>query len=324
MKQLKTPKSVGIDIAKSKIDVAILTEDSQVLSKQFPNHTQEDMENLVQWLKKNTVSTDIPIVVESTGSYHWLSCIMLSENGFRVHLINPLITKRYERSSIRGSKSDTVDAKRLAEIGIIEKDLPIFFDSRESLSNKKYHSLYAKIQKVKQQLERTYKDAVESAESIGMSLELDSLEICLNQINQTLKTIKKIIEANVSETAKELSTIKGVSKFQASVLCNAIKGRTFDNKDQLIAFFGLDVQVKQSGTWRGKEKLSKRGNSFYRMVLFQLGWSLSKNNDQFKEYYNRLRADGKHYYTCLIATARKFLRFFFVYYVKNTEISYSS
>lgn len=319
MEQLETPKSVGIDVAKSKIDVAILIDSSNVIRKQFSNETEEDMQNLVKWLNQNDVTVNTPIVVESTGSYHWLSCIILSENGFCVHLINPLITKRYERSSIRGSKTDTVDAKRLAEIGIIEKDLPLFFDSRESLSNKKYHSLYAKIQKVKQQLERTYKDAIESAESIGISLELESLEICLNQINQTLKTVKKIIEENISETAKELSKIKGISKFQASVLCNAIEGRTFDNKDQLIAFFGLDIQVKQSGNWRGKEKLSKRGNSFYRMVLFQLGWSLSKNNDQFKEYYNRLREDGKHYYTCLIATARKFLRFFFAYYIKKTE-----
>jgi len=317
MKQFKNPKSVGIDVSKAKIDVAILRETNEVINKQFLNQTEEDMKKLVLWLQENGVKKETPIIVESTGSYHWLSCIVLSENEFCVHLINPLITKRYEKSSIRGAKTDTVDAKRLAEIGIIEKDLPLFFDSRESLSNKKYHSLYAKMQKVKQQLTRTYKDAIESAEIIGISLELESLERCLEQIKETLKTLKKIIETNVSKTAKELSKIKGVSKFQASVLCNAIEGKNFENKNQLIAFFGLDVKVRQSGIWRGKEKLSKRGNSFYRMILFQLGWSLSKNNEQFREYYNRLREDGKHYYTCLIATARKFLRFFFAYYLKE-------
>ena len=111
-------------------------------TKQFPNQTTEDMEKLVTWLSENRVQGDTPIVVESTGSYYWLSCLLLSENGFCVHLINPLITKRHERSSIRGVKTDTVDAKRLAEIGIIEKYLPLFFDSRESLSAKKHHSLY--------------------------------------------------------------------------------------------------------------------------------------------------------------------------------------
>jgi transposase len=320
MKKLATPQSVGIDVAKAKIDVAILWDMSETKNKQFQNQTEDDMKKLVSWLEENGVNKDTPIIVESTGSYHWLSCLLLSEAGFLVHLINPLITKRYERSSIRGAKSDTVDAKRLAEIGIIEKELPLFFDSRESLSAKKYHSLYAKIQKVKQQLERSYKDALESAEIVGISLNLNSIKDCLDQIDIALQILKKIIEENISNTAKELAEIKGISKFQASVLCNAVEGRTFENKNQLIAFFGLDIQIKQSGTWKGKEKLSKRGNSFYRMILFQLGWSLSRNNEQFREYYQRLRNQGKHYYTCLIATARKFLKFFFVYYLNQNNI----
>lgn len=320
-KEKRTPQSVGIDVAKAKIDVCILWDMTETKTKQFPNESEKDMENLIAWLNENGVEKNTPIVVESTGSYHWLSCLLLSENGFEVHLINPLITKRYERSSIRGAKTDTVDAKRLAEMGMIEKDLPLFFDSRESLSAKKYHSLYAKIQKVKQQLTRSYKDAVESAQSVGISLNLDSIKDCLDQIEETLKTLKKIIEENVSEEAEKLAEIKGVSKFQASVLCNAIEGRSFENKNQLIAFFGLDIKKKESGTWRGREKLSKRGNSFYRMLLFQLGWSLARNNKEFRVYYQRLRDDGKHYYTCLIATARKFLRFFFAHFLKSPQSS---
>ncbi len=118
--------------------------------------------------------------------------------------------------------------------------------------------------------------------------------------------------------AEKLTEIKGISKFQASVLCNAVSDRTFENRDQLIAFFGLDVRKRESGMWRGREKLSKRGNSFYRMILFQLGWSLKSHNDEFRAYYQRLRADDKHYYTCIIATARKFLRFFFAHYLKSS------
>ncbi len=149
-------RSVGIDIAKVKVDVAIILNNpdsgsgSEVKTRTFANQTEKDMEFLVNWLKENGVDGKTPIVIESTGSYHWLSCILLSEQGFLVHLINPLLTKRYEKSSIRGAKTDRVDAKRLAEIGIIEEDLPLFFDSRQSLSSKKYHSLYAKIKKVHQ------------------------------------------------------------------------------------------------------------------------------------------------------------------------------
>jgi len=319
-KTVLTPQSVGIDVSKAKIDVCILWDTTDTKTKQFPNESEKDMGKLISWLNENGVNSDTPIVVESTGSYHWLSCLLLSENGFEVYLINPLMTKRYERSSIRGAKTDTVDAKRLAEMGMIEKDLPLFFDSRESLSAKKYHSLYAKIQKVKQQLTRSYKDAMESAESIGISLNLDSIKDCLDRIGETLGILKRIIEENASREAGQLAEIKGVSKFQASVLCNAVEGRIFDNKNQLIAFFGLDIRKKESGTWRGREKLSKRGNSFYRMVLFQLGWSLARNNKEFGVYYQRLRDEGKHYYTCIIATARKFLRFFFAHFLNPKTV----
>lgn len=316
MKQITVPVSVGIDVAKAKIDVAIYWNTSETKNKQFKNQTEQNMQSLISWLTENGVKSGTPIVVESTGSYHWLTCLLLSEHKFCVHLINPLITKKYERSSIRGSKTDPIDAKRLAEIGTIEKDLPLFFDSRESLSIKKYHSLYAKIVKIKQQLDRCYHDALESAEIIGMSLNLTSIKDCLDQIQTTLKVLRQIIEDNTTEMAKELAEIKGVSKFQASILCSAVDGRTFQNKDKLIAFFGIDVRLRESGTWRGRSRLSKRGNSFYRMVLFQLGWSLSRHNERFTEYYQRLRDKGKHYYTCLIATARKFLKYFFAYYLK--------
>ena len=315
MKQSPRAIAVGIDVSKVKIDVAILMSASKTKTKLFSNQTQKDMQALVSWFLENGVKQTTPIVIESTGSYHWLCCLILSEHGFRVHLINPLLTKRYEKSSIRGAKTDTVDAKRLAEIGLIEENLPLFFDSRNSLSSKRYCSLYAKLIKIRQQLERSYKDALESGQRIGINLDLNCIEDCLKQIKVTLDAMKQIIEENGSPLSKQLAKVKGISSFQASVLCHAIEGKTFGSKDKLIAFFGLDVKVRQSGMWRGRQKISKRGNSFYRMVLFQMGWALSMHNDEFKPYYQRLRSNGKHYYTCLIATARKFLRFFYAHYL---------
>jgi transposase len=310
------PRSVGIDVSKAKIDVAILFDTAEYATQQFTNQNEAGIQECIDWLKSHNIQTKTSIVIESTGSYHWLVCLLLSEAGYLVHLINPLLTKKYQRGSIRGAKTDTIDAKRLAEIGMIEHDLPIFFDTRDSLTSKKYQTLYAKLTKVKQQLSRSYRDAVESAEIIGTSLQLETVEECLHQIQRTLNTLKKIIEENTSEMARQVAEIKGVSAFQASVICNAVEGRKFRGKNQLIAFFGLDVQVKESGAWKGKFKLSKRGNSFYRMVLFQLGWSLSRHNEEFHEYYQRLRDDGKHYYTCLISTARKFLKYFYEHFLK--------
>jgi len=96
------PQSVGIDVAKAKIDVAIAWGMGEKKIKQFGNQSQKDMEKLVSWLKINGVQGSTPIVLESTASYHWLSCLLLCEAGFQVHLINPLLTKRYEKYPYEG------------------------------------------------------------------------------------------------------------------------------------------------------------------------------------------------------------------------------
>ena len=61
--------------------------------------------------------------------------------------------------------------------------------------------------------------------------------------------MKEIIEENASELSEKVAEVKVVSKFQASLLCNAVAGRTFESRNQLIAFFGLDVRVRQMGSF---------------------------------------------------------------------------
>ena len=83
----------------------------------------------------------------------------------------------------------------------------------------------------------------------------------------------------------------------------------------------MDVCQRQSGQWRGAQRLSKRGNPYYRQVLFQIGWSLWRNNETYRQYFDSLRDRDKHYYTAIIATARKFLRHFFRLYQEFQEKS---
>lgn len=304
--------SAGIDVSKQTLDAALILANGQVFQSTFPN-SESGIQKILEWLTEHKFSTDAPIVVESTGSLHWLVCLLLTEQGYSVRLINPIITRKYQAASIRNTKTDSVDALRLAEIGRLEQNLPCFFDTREQLSTKRYHSLLAKLQQVRQQLNRAYEDALEAGSSIGAELDLSCISVCLDQLAEAIKVLKRMIESSATDLAKKLAEIPGISLFQAAVLCTATEGRIFSNRDQLTAYFGLDVRQRQSGQWQGRQKLSKRGNPFYRHVLFQLGWSLQRNNPTYREYYEKLfKQEGKHYYTAILATARKFLRYFFV------------
>ena len=300
---------VGIDVSKAKLDFAI---DNSKLFKGFENN-EEGIREAIQWLRSN-VNGHVKIIVESTSWYHWLVCLFLSEEGYDIRLINPIITRKYQKSSIRDSKNDKIDAFRLAEIAKLESKLPKFFDSRESLKNKRIHTLLSTLENVKQQFKRSLNDAIEAFANIGVTIDTKELEEALNSIEIAISTCKKMIEDNSDKLAKRIAELRGISTFQASVLSTAVSGRKFEKREQLVAFFGLDVKVRQSGNWQGNSSLSKRGNPYYRKILFHIGWGLKQNNDIFKKYYDKLRAEGKHYYTAIIATARKFLYYFFKIY----------
>ena len=64
--------------------------------------------------------------------------------------------------------------------------------------------------------------------------------------------------------------------------------------------------------------LSKRGSGYLRKVLFQIAWGLKMHNPVYQAYYEQIRLRGKVYKTCIIALARKFLRFLFAFYWKKT------
>ena len=310
--------SVGIDVSKAKLDVALLKSDRSHVAAGFENNSG-GITRLVVWLKQQRTGQTVPCVVESTGDCHLLSALMITKEGFRVNCINPLITKKYQRASIRGTKTDAVDALRLAEIGLLENNLPVFSAIHQPLVNKKIISYLSLLEKTRQQLKASFKQLGRVSQDIlGVQLDLTPSRQALEELDRQMKVLKRYLVEHGPKEAKELSTIRGVSENQAAVLLSGLGDKTFNHKDQLVAFVGLDIRQRQSGQWIGRQKLSKRGSGYLRKVLFQVAWGLKQNNDTYREYYDRLRKEGKHYTTVLLAIARKFLRFLFAFYWKKS------
>lgn len=45
----------------------------------------------------------------------------------------------------------------------------------------------------------------------------------------------------------------------------------FSRRDEVIAYGGMDIEIKESGQWKGKAQLSKRGSGLVRRVLALFG-----------------------------------------------------
>jgi transposase len=82
----------------------------------------------------------------------------------------------------------------------------------------------------------------------------------------------------------------------------------FRRTDQVIAYGGMDLEIKASGLWKGKAKLSKRGSGLLRRVLYLAALrSTHTEGSAFGAYYHRLVARGRKYGSALMAVMRKML-----------------
>ena len=309
--------SIGIDIAKAKFDAALLFGGDTYQVGTYEN-SNEGIEKFMSRLKQQRTACAVPCVLESTGLHHLSAALNLQQAGYRVSVINPLITKRYQASSIRNAKTDTIDAMRLAQIGVQEAKLPRFSGDIQSIEAKKLVSYLGKLEEVRRQL-RASTQQVEALRTItGMRIDLEAIEQALDAINEQIKVLKKrICELAPKEAGAFAEQVKGVSKEKMAIVLSMLGDKEFLNRDQLVAFVGLDVMPRESGTWRGKGRLSKRGNSYLRTTLYRMAWGLKTHNEIFTAEYMRLRAKGKPYTVSMIILARKFLRCLYAYYWKK-------
>lgn len=310
--------SVGVDVAKEKFDAALLFGSNTYEVSTFAN-TDDGIGKFLGLLKKQRTAEAVPCVLESTGLYHLNAALKVRQAGYQVSVINPLITKKYQAASIRNAKTDTIDAMRLAHIAVSEDQLPRFSGDIRSIEARKLVSYLGKLEEVRRQLRLNMKQ-VELMQTItGMEIDLSATDQALDAINEQIKTLKKrICELAPKEAGSFAEQVKGVSKEKMAIVLSLLGDKEFVNRDQLVAFVGLDVMPRESGTWRGKGRLSKRGNSYLRTTLYRMAWGLKTHNEVYQNEYERLRAKGKPYTVSMIILARKFLRFLYAYYWKKT------
>lgn len=311
---IKKIVAVGIDVAKATLSVCIHYQDGNEKALTIRN-TETDINTRLLTLLKNCKGK---IVMESTGHYHWLSAIILSENDCDVRIVNPILAKQYTTGNIRKVKSDPQDAQGLARMARIADNLPRTFTStRKKLWMRKKLGLLASLAKQIQALNASITSIREAQEIVDGSNSVAIKEI--EDIVHTLHKSKEYLEKECVEESRRdnanqmqlLTTIPGISDFVAALCIHWFNHDIGTTAKSWIAYAGMDVSVKESGTWRGHCKLTKRGNAFLRKRLFCAAWGAWMHNPEFKSYYQGLKDQGRPHVEILIVIARKIIRIAF-------------
>jgi len=156
------------------------------------------------------------------------------------------------------------------------------------------------------------------ASGVANPVRARSLAILCNQLSHTqenLGQLEKEITALVAND-KAMTGLNSVEEFGLKVVATirAELGEVerFEHSDQVVAYVGLDLTVKQSGKWRGQLKISKQGSGLLRRILYMAALNcLRLKNSAFKDYYQAMVARGLKGRKALMAVMRKMLKIAF-------------
>lgn len=116
---------------------------------------------------------------------------------------------------------------------------------------------------------------------------LQQIDARLNQLEAEIETFAIKVPA-----VELLKTIPGIGpKLAATIAAEIGDINRFGSAKQLVAYFGVDPSVKQSGNFLGtKNKLTKRGSPFARRALY-LAAMVSVRDSKRAEYPNKVIHD---------------------------------
>src|SRR3989442_1703495 len=146
-----------------------------------------------------------------------------------------------------------------------------------------------------------------SARSVSLKILCDQLEHTQTNMTHLESEIDKLLDAD--KGAKGLQSVPEFGHKTVAVLRAELGDVTrFQRSDQVVAYAGLDLEVKESGKWKGQSKLSKRGSGRLRRILYMAAVrSIRLKDSSFGAYYHRLVARGMKGGEALMAVMRKML-----------------
>lgn len=294
---------IGIDMSKDTFHVAYDNLDVSV----FENTTDGFTEFIDQLISYNCIPYETHIGVESTGTYHLPLCMYLTEHGWSIRVINPLIVSRLSKSKIRSVKTDKIDAV-IIRLAVLQGEGYIFNDSLELLQLKALVSERSALVTVRAGIkQRISNEQFRVGASTGRST---SYTRVLKQLQHEIKRIEGSFSKYQQPIQQLLRSIPGIGVTSAAALTAHIGDITrFSSPKKFVAYLGLDCRVKESGTSiKGKGYITKRGNRYLRFVLFNATNIARRYIPELHIFYQKKKQEGHHHFSAMCATERKLVR----------------
>jgi len=294
---------LGIDIAKAKFDVTLRFPDGKRRRKAFQN-TVAGFRELAAWLERQGVAR-VHAAVEATGTYAEALATWLVDAGHAVSVLHPAAMSAYAHSQLARAKTDRVDADLIADY--TAKEAPPLWAPLP----REVRELQALIRRLDVLITMQTQEQNRLSAGALVPAVQTSIEGILATLHEEIRAVKALIKDHIDthpdlrQKRDLLVSIPGIGPSTAAILLGELLHKPFTRARQAAAYAGVTPRIRESGTWRGRARLSKMGPSRLRHALYFPAITAMRCNPSITPLRNRLVRKGKPKMLIIGAAMRK-------------------
>lgn len=298
---------LGLDISKHKIDAVTAQTPHITVSNDDAGYQQ-----LLDYFKTHQLNlARIHACCESTNIYYLDIAEYLYRHNIKISVINPTAIKAYAKMQLRRVKTDKQDAKLIAEY--CQKEQPEAWQP-ESDIKRQLKSLHRRIEQLNEIYIQEQNRLQVADNCIKASIEY-LIETLQMQIDECRKQMQCIIDKSVDLKRKQkyLETIPGVGRTTAQILLSVlIDLDRFKTAKNLISYLGLSPIIRDSGKYKGLQRVSKMGNRSVRKSLYMPARTACTRSKLWRAWFDYQVGRGKHPKQVYVMMMCKILRYAYV------------
>lgn len=291
---------VGIDVSKASLDV--FAGEDCIFSE---SNDTDGFDAIQAALKKHAVSL---ILMEATGGLEAALACFLQAEGLDVAVINPRQARDFARSMGYLAKTDSIDARMLAQMAEVINCHPERNRFIHPLPDAERQVLTAMVVRRRQlitmlvaECNRLHPSHPNSRKSIKTIMAVLEHELALVE-----RDMGKHVREHFKTQADMLNSVKGIGPVTITSLLADVPELGKLSRREISSLVGVAPVNRDSGKMRGRRTVFG-GRANVRSTLYMAALAATRFNPVIKAFYCHLVAVGKPKKVALVACMRKLL-----------------
>ena len=290
--------TIGIDVSKDRLDAFW---HSRSEARRLPN-TEEGFGQLCDWLGEEE---GVLIVFEATGAYHRGLERHLSRAGRPFIKVNPKQARRFAQAIGRLAKTDSVDARMLARMGVVLDLAPQDVEGEDVHDLRELLTARRALVKDQVTAKTRLATAINPLVREQICRRIDDIAADIHALDEVIAQIAKQ-RGTLEGRIRRLMTIPGIGRLTATTMLIDMPELGYLDSKKITALAGLAPMTQQSGKWQGKERITG-GRASIRRAIYMPALVAIRFNRDLRDKYQQLVSAGKAKKVAITAVMRRML-----------------